>query len=151
MCKEAVRREAYTLRYVPDYLKTQEMCEDVIHVRPEEFFLIPDCFKTQEMCERAVEDDPSSLQYFPDWFGTQEQIGLGYDDDEDNLFKWYEGYKKRKAQKASIKEELMPIAWQPSRWWDWCMQKMKKGIQKHCGHKHGPFFVSCDRIPKMFF
>ena len=31
------------------------------------------------------------------------------DDDEDNFFKWYEGYKKRKVQKASIKEELLPI------------------------------------------
>ena len=40
------------------------------------------------------------------------------DDDEDNFFKWYDGYKKRKAQKASIREGLMPIVWHPSRWWD---------------------------------
>ena len=32
------------------------------------------------------------------------------DDDEDHFFKWCDGYKKRKAQKASIKEELLPIA-----------------------------------------
>ena len=31
------------------------------------------------------------------------------------------GYKKWKAQKAKIKEELMPIAWHPLRWWDWCI------------------------------
>ena len=30
-------------------------------------------------------------------------------DDEDEYFKWYDGYKARKAQKASIKEELLPI------------------------------------------
>ena len=48
------------------------------------------------------------------------------DDDEDNFFKWYDGYKKRKAQKASIKEELMPIAWHPSRYWDWCMSEDEK-------------------------
>ena len=29
--------------------------------------------------------------------------------------------KKRKAQKVKIKKELMPIAWHPSRYWDWCM------------------------------
>ena len=34
-------------------------------------------------------------------------------DDEDNFFKWYDRYKKRKVQKASIKEELLPIAWHP--------------------------------------
>ena len=33
------------------------------------------------------------------------------DDDDDKFFKWYDGYKKRKTQKAQIKKELMPIAW----------------------------------------
>ena len=33
----------------------------------------------------------------------------------DNFLEWYDGYKKRKAQKAQIKKELMPIAWHPSR------------------------------------
>ena len=42
------------------------------------------------------------------------------------FFKWYDGYKKRKAQKASIKEELMPITWHPSRWWDWCVPEDEK-------------------------
>ena len=40
------------------------------------------------------------------------------DDYEDEFFEWYNGYEKRKAQKAKIKDELMPIAWHPSRWWD---------------------------------
>ena len=35
---------------------------------------------------------------------------LNDNDEEDSFFKWYDGYKKRKAQKASIKEELLPIA-----------------------------------------
>ena len=41
--------------------------------------------------------------------------------------------KKRKAQKAKIKKELMPIAWHPSRYWDWCMsedEKKKKKTEK---------------------
>ena len=46
-----------------------------------------------------------------------------YDDDEDNFLKWYDRYKKCKAQKASIKEDLMPITWYPSRCWDWCVSK----------------------------
>ena len=58
-------------------------------------------------------------------FVTQKQVDLW---DDDKFFKrykaeWYEGYKKRKAQKAQIKKELMPIAWHPSRWWDWCITK----------------------------
>ena len=47
-------------------------------------------------------------------------------DDEDNFFDWYGGYQKGKAQKTSIKEELMPIARHPSRWWDWCVPEDEK-------------------------
>ena len=39
----------------------------------------------------------------------------------DELIDWYNGHKKRKAQKAKIKDDLIPIAWHPSRWQDWCM------------------------------
>ena len=35
------------------------------------------------------------------------------DNDEDKFFKLYDGYKNQKAQKASIKEKLLPIAWYP--------------------------------------
>ena len=35
-------------------------------------------------------------------------------------------WNKRKPQKAKIKEELLPIAWHPSRWLDWCIPKDKK-------------------------
>ena len=45
----------------------------------------------------------------------------GLDDDE-----WCKGYKKPKALKALIKEELLPIAWYPSRWWDWCVSEDEK-------------------------
>ena len=56
------------------------------------------------MCIRAVEVGLGLLEYVPDWFVTQVQIGLWHDDDywhhDDKLIKWYEGYQKRKDQKA---------------------------------------------------
>ena len=48
------------------------------------------------------------------------------DEDEDNFFEWHDGYKKRKAQKAKTKEELLPIAQHPSRYWDWCISEDEK-------------------------
>ena len=67
------------------------------------------------------------LRYIPDWFLTQKQLkqcGCYYDDD--GYIEWYDGYQKRKVQKASIKEELLPIAWHRSRWWDWCVPNDEK-------------------------
>ena len=82
------------------------------------------------MCDQAVKDYFFSLQFVPDVFVTQQQIDKWYDDDyaynDNEMIEWYEGYKKRKAQKAKIKEELMPIAWYPNRLTDWCMSEDEK-------------------------
>ena len=120
MCKKAVEEDTNLLKYVLDHLKTQEMC---IKDRgcPWLIGYIPDHFKTQDICIKAVEVCQRQLKYIPDWFVTQQQIKLWHDHDyycnnKDKFFWWYEDHKKRKAQKASIKEELMSIAWHPSRY-----------------------------------
>ena len=43
--------------------------------------------------------------------------------DDDRVIEWHAGesHQKPKAQKTSIKKDLMPTAWHPSRWRDWCM------------------------------
>ena len=57
------------------------------------------------------------------------------DNDSDNKFlEWYDGYKKRKAQQAKIKEELFSITWHPSRYWDWCMSEDETKKQKNYWH-----------------
>ena len=71
------------------------------------------------MCDKAVSDYHFSLRFVPDWFVTREGVDIWYDDNyvynDNEMIKWYNGCKKRKAQEASIKEELLPIAWHPSR------------------------------------
>ena len=71
------------------------------------------------------------------------------DDDEDNFFKWYDGYKKRKVHRASIKEELIPINCISQDGWIGVCQKMKKVMQRNCGNKQD-LFVSGDQIQKNF-
>ena len=104
MCNEVVAQSSYALRYVPDYLKTQEMCKEAISNKPAVLFLVPDHFKkhdmcieglevdtwslydiphylkTQKMCNEGVEANPSSMQFVPDWFVSQQQLDLWYDD-----------------------------------------------------------------------
>ena len=43
-------------------------------------------------------------KFVPDWFVTAEMLEKCQDEE------WLEAYKQRKAQKAMIKEELLPIA-----------------------------------------
>ena len=88
MYDEAVARNPYMLKLVPDYFKTRGICEKAVrmHSDLEEFrtpcglllpslsilFFIPDHLKTQEMCEKAVERNPWGLDYVPNHFKIQE-------------------------------------------------------------------------------
>ena len=106
------------------------MCKKDVEIDPWQLYHVPDHFKAQDMCDDAVKGDPSSFQYVPGWFITQQQLKTwdDYDDNcnDDELIKRYEGYQKCKAQKAQIKEELMPIAWNPDRVMDRCRSEDEK-------------------------
>ena len=95
---------------------------------------VPDNFKTQSMCDKVVMEDLCLPEYVPDWFVRQEQIELWGDEDDyyddDKLIEWQEDYQKRKAQKARIKEELMPVAWHPDPVMNWYMSGDEKGVWK---------------------
>ena len=119
---KTVKKEAKILEHVPDYFKAQEVSIKAIEKEAESLEHVPDHFKTEEMCKRAIEADLYTLVFCPDSFVTQKQIKSWYDDDDEALA-WYQGYQKRKAKKAQIKKELIPIAWHPSRWWDLCIPK----------------------------
>ena len=127
MCNEAVCNNPAVFLLVPDCFKTEEMCDKALEGGPWSLYGIPDNIKTQEMCNKAVEDDSSSFQFAPDRFVTQEQLDIWFDDNywyhNDEIIEWYKGYQKRKAQKAKIKEELLPITWHPDRVMDWCMSE----------------------------
>ena len=56
------------------------------------------------MCELAVSEEACDIKYVPDWFVTTEMV------DKYKGKEWVEAYKQRKAQKAKIKEELLPVA-----------------------------------------
>ena len=110
---ETVRRTPWDLKHVydSDYLKDQGICEWVLYENPRMLEYVPDHFKTREICNDVVMEDPLLLRHVPDWFVLQEQLRQCDDYyDANGYIKWYDGYQKRKAQKAKIKQELMPIA-----------------------------------------
>ena len=64
------------LFFIPDHLKTQEMCIKAVEVDPSFLRLVPDHLKTQGMCDKAVHNKPWLLKYVPDWFVTRQQLKL---------------------------------------------------------------------------
>ena len=125
MCNEAVQSFPWALEHVPDQFVTQKMCNEAVKKSPEVLRFVPDQYKTQEMCDEAVEKNLRVLKHVPDQFVTQEMCNEAVEKSPEVL-RQYKGYEQHKAQKAKIKEELMPVAWHPDRWWNWCVPEHEK-------------------------
>ena len=70
--------------------------------------------------------------WYDNYYDDDSDYWVAKDDDDDKFFEWCDGSKKRKTQEAKIKEVLVPIAWHPWHWWDWCLSEdEKKMIMKH--------------------
>ena len=112
MCIEAVRIEPVSMVCVSGRFKAQEMCDKAVRTEPLLLECVPDCFKTQQICDEAVRKCPLTLMHAPHWLVREQHIGPW--DDNDFLRwhkdKWHDDYQRRKAQKAKIKEGLLPIA-----------------------------------------
>ena len=61
MCKHAVKKLPYLLRYVPHQLKAQQMCDKAILENGGTLNSVPHCYKNQEMCNKSVGNYPHSL------------------------------------------------------------------------------------------
>ena len=70
MCYKKMLPAWYTF-FIPDHLKTQEICDKVVTRNPRMLDYIPDKFKTQEMYIKAVEVGPFQLRNVHDEFKTQ--------------------------------------------------------------------------------
>jgi len=65
MCKEAVRQKGWALRFVPEKLKTKELCLEALKQDGSNIEYVPENLKTAEMCHKAVKEKPYALQYVP--------------------------------------------------------------------------------------
>ena len=88
MYNKVVGRGLYTLRHVPDHLKTQEVCDKAVHTEPRSLVYVPDHFNTQEMCSEAVHGDPYTLKYVPDNLKTHEMYNRAVEKFFDHLIWW---------------------------------------------------------------
>ena len=117
----------------PGSSQMKNMCERAVDAHPWTLKFVPDHLDTKEMCDKEARRRRWLLEYVPDWFVTQDLIKIWHEhkdhescDDKGETVEWYDGHQKHKAQKAKIKEQLMPIAWHPSRQQDWCVPEEEK-------------------------
>ena len=72
MCKHGAKKLPYLLRYVPDWSRTQQMCDKAILENGRTIKFVPGCYKNQEMCDKAVDNYPHALEFVRECYKAQE-------------------------------------------------------------------------------
>ena len=71
MCKHAVKKLPFPVRYVPDSYKTQQMRDKAALENGGTLNSVPDCYKNQEMFNKEV-DNYHALEFVPECYKTQD-------------------------------------------------------------------------------
>ena len=74
MCKHAVKKLPYLLRYVYNWYKTPQMCDKAILGNGGTFTSAPDCYKNWEVCNNAADNYPHALEFIYELQKTQENL-----------------------------------------------------------------------------
>jgi len=72
LCLEAVMKNGYALKYVPEEFKTAELCLEAIKQNGNALEYVPENLKTEELCYEAVKKDSRPLEYVPENLKTTE-------------------------------------------------------------------------------
>ena len=151
MCERINSEIPFSLRYVLDQYKTQQMCIKAVDDCLAALKLAPDRFVPRKMIKKLfpvsyvdenilyLNEDSSNVEfnYNETSICNIDLNCIKLDDnnfDEDDpdtiihvgLLAGNIKFEKRKAFKKELNEELMPVGWHPERWWDWCMSENEK-------------------------
>ena len=65
MCDKTVNTYPSTIKFVPEFFMTQEMCDKAVNRC---FFVFDSISETPKMCDKAVDYSLVALKLIPDWF-----------------------------------------------------------------------------------
>ena len=118
-CLIVVSEERFMLKYCPDKYKGKETCgnavDDVlVFANGDIFFYDVDCnnitFPNNDVVLSNI--DLININLDDDIFDEDDPETI----DHVRLMTWRNRFKQCKA----CKKEIMPLAWHPIRWWNWC-------------------------------
>jgi hypothetical protein len=85
LCKLAVKDISWALEYVPETMKTPELCKIAVENYGWALLYVPETLKTPELCKIAVEYYGYILQYVPEALKTPELCKLAVENSGEAL------------------------------------------------------------------
>lgn len=74
MCKHAVKKLPFVIRYVFDQYSTEQMCDKAILENGGKPQFVYGCYKYQQMCDKTVDNYPQTLKVVSDFYKTQKSV-----------------------------------------------------------------------------
>ena len=122
MCDKAVDDCLAALKFVPDWFVTSKMIKilfTALYAYENILYFNEDSGNVTFCCNgmSILSIDLNNVNF----------NDTNYDEDDPNtiilirLLAWHIKFKKGKALKKELNEELIPVAWHPKRWWKFCM------------------------------
>ena len=138
--------DPFLLVYCPDKCKTQIMCNNAVDDSLAVLRLVPNWFVTTELFIAMYADenilcfneDSGHDAFFFNYMGILNidfnniKFDNNFDEDDPHtiilvrILAWHIKSKKREALKKGISEEIMWIAWDRERWWNFCVSEDEK-------------------------
>ena len=112
MCNETVHIEPLLLAYVPDLFKTQGMCNEAVRNKLSMMFFVPDHFKTMEMCNKIMRT--KAFHHIPDHFKTQEMCNKAFEEVPSSLMyvpDWFGTQQQQEKLWHNYCDNDRPIKW----------------------------------------
>ena len=129
MCDKAVYDFVTALKFIPDWFVTGKIIKklhNALFTHDDILFFVEDCnnanFFGDEMGILSVDLNNINLDDI-NFYGDNPETIIHV-----RLMAWRNRLKQCKAFKKDISKELIPLAWNSNRWWDWCMSEDEKKV-----------------------
>jgi hypothetical protein len=111
---EAVRINLWNLMFVPEALKTPELCKIVVENYGRALDYVPEALKTPELCKIAVEQHGWALEYVPEALKTPELCRIAVEQYGQALQFVPEALKTPELYKLSVKNSSFALQYVPN-------------------------------------
>ena len=73
------------------------MCDEAVSMEPWSLEFVPDHLKREDVCREALSREPYALRLVPDWFVVLQEMWCF--DDNDYFISWHNAYKKARLRR----------------------------------------------------
>jgi hypothetical protein len=115
MCRIAAAQNGRALGFVPKKLRTEELCRIAVAQDGRALYWVPEDLRTEELCHIAVAQNGGALRYVPEKFRTEDICKVAVAQDGYALAHVPEKLKTDEMCRIAVSQNGLALAWVPEK------------------------------------